>query len=75
VELSQDGSVVTIKLPVETLFMENIGTIRARIADDIGNRFTNINKVVFIDEIEVKREAEEKKAETKPEEQPQQQPQ
>ena len=75
VELSQDGSAVTIKLPVETLFMENIGTIRARIADDIGNRFTNINKVVFIDEIEVKREAEEKKAETKPEEQPQQQPQ
>jgi peptidylprolyl isomerase len=75
VELSQDGSVVTIKLPVETLFMENIGTIRARIADDIGNRFTNINKVVFIDEIEVKREAEEKKAETKPEEQSQQQSQ
>jgi len=75
VELSQDGSVVTIKLPVETLFMENIGTIRARIADDIGNKFANINKVVFIDEIEVKREAEEKKAETKPEEQPQQQSQ
>jgi peptidylprolyl isomerase len=73
VELSQDGSVVTIKLPVETLFMENIGTVKARMADDIGNKFANINKVVFIDEIEVKREAEEKKAETKPEEQFQQQ--
>jgi len=75
VELSQDGSVVTIKLPVETLFMENIGTVKARMADDIGNKFANINKVVFIDEIEVKREAEEKKAETKPEEQSQQQSQ
>ncbi|ADY00902.1 MAG: peptidylprolyl isomerase [Vulcanisaeta sp.] len=77
VELGEGGSIITIKLPIETLFMENIGTIKARIADDIGNKFTNINKVVFIDEIEIKREAEakaemkaeEKQAESKPESQ------
>ncbi len=68
VELSQDGSVVTIKLPIETLFMENIGTIRARIADEVGSKFTNIGKVVFVDEIEIKREAEVKPAEAKAEE-------
>lgn len=56
VDVSQDNSVITIKLPIETLFMENIGTIRARIADDIGSRITNVKKVVFIDEIEIKRE-------------------
>lgn len=59
---------VTVKLPIETLFMENIGTIKARIADDIGNKFTNVNKVVFVDEIEIKREAEAKPAEAKAEE-------
>lgn len=80
VSLSQDGSVVTIKLPIETLFMENIGTLKARIADEIGNRLQGVNKVEFIDEIEVKREAEakaeEKQAEAKPEtQQPQQQSQ
>ncbi|WP_054842517.1 peptidylprolyl isomerase [Vulcanisaeta distributa] len=68
VELSEGGSIVTIKLPIETLFMENIGTIKARIADDIGNRFTSVNKVVFVDEIEIKREAETKPAEAKAEE-------
>ncbi|MGC8543036.1 MAG: peptidylprolyl isomerase [Vulcanisaeta sp.] len=77
VELSQDGSTVTIKLPIETLFMENIGTLRARIADEIGNRITSVKKVLFVDEIELKREAEtkaeEKQAETKPESQQTQQ--
>ncbi|BDR92989.1 peptidylprolyl isomerase [Vulcanisaeta souniana] len=68
VGLSQDGSVVTIKLPIETLFMENMGTIRARIADEVGSRFTNVGKVVFIDEIEIKREVEAKPAEVKAEE-------
>ncbi|WP_069807450.1 peptidylprolyl isomerase [Vulcanisaeta thermophila] len=56
VDVSQDNSVITIKLPIETLFMENMGTLRARIADDIGNRISSVKKVVFIDEIEVKRE-------------------
>ncbi|ADN51707.1 peptidylprolyl isomerase [Vulcanisaeta distributa] len=68
VELGEGGSIVTIKLPIETLFMENIGTIKARIADDIGSRFTGVNKVVFVDEIEIKREAETKPAEAKAEE-------
>ncbi|MFB6470341.1 MAG: peptidylprolyl isomerase [Vulcanisaeta sp. AZ3] len=71
VSLGQDGSTVTIKLPIETLFMENMGALRARIADEIGNRFQGINKVIFIDEIEIKHEAEakaeEKQAEAKPE--------
>ncbi|MFP3484914.1 MAG: peptidylprolyl isomerase [Vulcanisaeta sp.] len=76
VELSQDGSVVTIKLPIETLFIDNIGTIKARIADEIGSRFSSIREVVFVDEIKIRREAEakaeEKRVEEKPEGQTQQ---
>lgn len=71
VDISQDNSVVTIKLPIETLFMENMGTIRARIADDIGNRISSVKKVVFVDEIEIKRE-EAQQAQATQQSQPQQ---
>ncbi len=68
VEFSQDGSVLTVRLPIETLFIENIGTLRVRIANELAERFQGLSKVVYIDEIEVRKpeeKAEEKKAEEK----------
>lgn len=58
VDIDREKGVVSIRLPVETLFVENIGTVKARIADEVATRFGNVKKVVFIDEIEVARQTQ-----------------
>lgn len=54
VTLSDDKKIVTIKLPPETLLVDRIGLVKTDLANDLGRRF-NLNKVVFIDEIELRR--------------------
>ncbi len=56
VKIEDNGSKVVIKLPIETMLIERIGVIKASIAEEIGRRLQNVRKVVFIDEIEIKRE-------------------
>ncbi len=62
VSLSNGGSVVEIKLPVDVLLLDGIGLRKAAIVDEIRKRFPNVKKVVFVYEFEIKRE------ELKPEE-------
>ncbi len=54
--ISDDKTTITVKLPIETLLIERIGMIKASIAEEIGRRFQNAKRVVFVDEIELKRE-------------------
>ncbi len=62
VSLSNGGSVVEIKLPVDVLLLDGIGLRKAAIVDEIRKRFPNVKKVVFVYEFEIRRE------EPKPEE-------
>jgi len=55
VEVSEDKSTVSIRLPIETLFIDKIGTVKARLIDEIASRFSGVRKIVFIDEAEVTR--------------------
>ena len=56
VSIEENGTVVKIKLPIDTVLLERIGLIKASIADEISRRFPNVRKVVFVDEFEVRRE-------------------
>jgi peptidylprolyl isomerase len=58
IEVNIEDGTVRIKLPLETVFIDRIGLVKASIADEIGKRFPNINKVVFVDEFEIKRQAQ-----------------
>ncbi len=54
VTLSDDKKIVTIKLPLETLLIDRIGLVKTDLANDLGRKF-NLDKVIFIDEIELRR--------------------
>ncbi len=56
VEILEGGKIVKIRLPVETLLLDRIGMIKASIAEEIGRRFPGVEKVIFEDVIELKRE-------------------
>jgi len=55
VEILDNGKVVKIRLPVETLLIERIGMAKASIAEEIARRFPNVEKVIFEDVIEIRR--------------------
>ncbi len=55
VELSDGGSVVRVELPRETIVIDKIGIIKASIADEIGRRFSQVKRVIFIDQFEIER--------------------
>ncbi len=58
IEVSVENGTIKIKLPLETVFIDRIGLVKASIADEIGKRFPNVRKVVFIDEFEIKRQVQ-----------------
>ncbi len=74
VEVSVDRTAksVTVKLPPSTLFIDKIGNVKLRIAEDLAEKF-GAEKVQFIEEITIKRE--EQKREGEQQQQPQQQAQ
>ncbi len=61
IDVSIEDGTVKIKLPLETVFVDRIGLVKASIADEIGRRFPNVSKVVFIDEFEIKRQEQQAK--------------
>jgi len=65
VSIKDNGSVIEIKLPVDVLLIEGLGMRKAQIVDEIRRRFSNVNKVVFLYEFEIRRGGEQKPAETK----------
>ncbi|ABW01304.1 peptidylprolyl isomerase [Caldivirga maquilingensis] len=56
VEAKHENGQVTIKLPSEVLFIEGIGTVKFRIAEELAQRFTDVKKIVYVEELEVSRE-------------------
>ncbi len=55
VEILDNGKIVKIRLPIETLLIERIGMAKASIAEEIAKRFPNVEKVIFEDVIELRR--------------------
>lgn len=53
---SQDGSELHVKLPAEALLYEKVGNILLQIASDLGSRFGEVKKVVFSQEIELRKQ-------------------
>ncbi|WP_291764829.1 peptidylprolyl isomerase [Caldivirga sp. UBA161] len=56
VETKHENGQVTVKLPSEVLFIEGIGTIKFRIAEELAQRFTDVKKIIYVEELEVTRE-------------------
>lgn len=55
VKVDKDSKVITVKLPPSTLFIDKVGTVKLRIAEDLAEKF-GADKIQFIDEITVKKE-------------------
>jgi len=55
VEILDNGKVIKIRLPIETLLIDRIGMAKASIAEEIARRFPNVEKVIFEDVIEIRR--------------------
>ncbi|WP_292000006.1 peptidylprolyl isomerase [Caldivirga sp.] len=56
VEAKHENGQVTIKLPSEVLFIDGIGTVKFRIAEELAQRFTDVKKIIYVEELEVSRE-------------------
>lgn len=52
---SQDGTELNVRLPAEVLLYEKIGNILLQIASDLSGRFENLKKIVFSQEVELKK--------------------
>lgn len=64
IEAKHENNQVTVKLPPEVLFIENIGTVKFRIAEELARRFSDVKKIIFIEELEVTREEQAAQAQT-----------
>ncbi len=58
VDVKHEEGQLTIKMPPETLFIEGIGSLKFRIAEELARRFSDVKKITFIEELEVSREAQ-----------------
>jgi len=56
IEAKHENGQITIKLPPEVLFIEGIGTIKFRVAEELAQRFSDAKKIIYVEELEVSRE-------------------
>lgn len=72
VEVKREQGQVTIKLPAETLLVEGIGAIKLRLAEELSQRFSDVSKILYVDEVAVAKQPQQAQAQATPQQETQQ---